>query len=1112
MRKRNLLAGWMGLVMLFTTLTALPITVAAEITTETLLADTVAQKTFDFTQSPTNYDWKYWGASTVPSITEADGLIVSSTSTQNYVAYDTASASGAYGSYYHFNKGAVAHLKLTRTDDHGLQTTDGKTPEARLVLWGGGVQRCIKIFPNKITMDGAANTTETDRTVTASSAEFLGFTKGESMELIVKSLGDRTVSHTTASGTEAFTYSNSVTVYGKTESGSWQELFTTEGAATSGTYTAPRIDLAAQKGATYSAEFLRIYEATTSTNALLANTKLLQDFPFQAEESLFDGSFQNSATASDDLSNGLHVESQITSQTDNTTVSSKYMLSQSYGTDYHFEEGAVAHFKITRRDNYGDSWLAGPVGGQWPVKPEARLFLWGDGYQRCLKIFPTQFTMEGAANTTETGRNATASSASFTGFTKDQPLEILMKNVGTLTRTYGGTEYTYDNCITVYGKEDGGTWQELLTCEGRKADSFTGARIDFEAQKGAAFDVEFLTLYEAGLTTEKLLTGTEEMQFLNFKETAGLCGGSFTNTTTGSAASESGMNLISTSSASVEYRKTMSYGTDYHFTEGDVMHLKLTRTDEISGNSPNIIVTLNGDGSANGIRNRIEIYPHRIYYKQKSGSMEMVTRQDNTGVNFHLFENGTATEILLKHVGTRTLNNVTYDHCVQIYTKSGDGIWTDWGISNGSQAVADTNMLKITASAGAAATIDFFRLYKPKNLLPTTVTTLAQDGKYVGDYFGEGGLTATTSISDVKEEMTISLYMALYQNNQLILADVDKKTFSVGQKGDLSCTLDVKEKHLADAEVKVFLWNGMTPLQDTISLTTLSEATTTEELLRFYPGWTQKMATFDFDDGYTDTRTTDEDLINLFKKYGARATFNLMTDQYKGQEALTAKIKALYDMNQGMEVANHTSAHLHFVDDCNSDADAYTAQIGEGKDFLEDLFGYDIKGFVYPYYNPANETVYQYLKEEGFLYGRNNRGDDSFVPETDFLNWTQTSRRPYGHTDGSKSYATLAGEYVNLDTQGELTEFSLWAHSYSDFKVNGVNDWSAIEDTLEILKTENIWYATNVEYVEYLNAIRGLETTENSVTNPSSHVTVYLLINRRPITLAPGETYTVSAQ
>jgi hypothetical protein len=83
--------------------------------------------------------------------------------------------------------------------------------------------------------------------------------------------------------------------------------------------------------------------------------------------------------------------------------------------------------------------------------------------------------------------------------------------------------------------------------------------------------------------------------------------------------------------------------------------------------------------------------------------------------------------------------------------------------------------------------------------------------------------------------------------------------------------------------------------------------------------------------------------------------------------------------------------------------------------------------------------------------------------------------------------------------------FYLWGHSY-EFEQR--NNWSHLNDLLKILSgKEDIWYATNIEIYEYVEAYERLVSSANGnvIYNPTAK-TIWFTVDGEHYKLASGET------
>jgi len=123
-----------------------------------------------------------------------------------------------------------------------------------------------------------------------------------------------------------------------------------------------------------------------------------------------------------------------------------------------------------------------------------------------------------------------------------------------------------------------------------------------------------------------------------------------------------------------------------------------------------------------------------------------------------------------------------------------------------------------------------------------------------------------------------------------------------------------------------------------------------------------------WDDGVAgDIRLTE-----LFRKYGARATFNLNPGLHGVHRSPggssraklgRAEMRTVYD---GFEIGNHTMTHPHLE---ALDPKTARAEILDARKWLQDFFGQPVTGFAYPF-GTWNPLVVDLLAGAGHHYGR----------------------------------------------------------------------------------------------------------------------------------------------
>ncbi len=273
-----------------------------------------------------------------------------------------------------------------------------------------------------------------------------------------------------------------------------------------------------------------------------------------------------------------------------------------------------------------------------------------------------------------------------------------------------------------------------------------------------------------------------------------------------------------------------------------------------------------------------------------------------------------------------------------------------------------------------------------------------------------------------------------------------------------------------------------------------------------WPKGRRKAFTLSYDDGVTQ----DIRLIEMFNKYGVKATFNLNPGLFgQGGRVAAGKkevphIKLSRDevttVFKGHEMAAHGQYHKCMV---GMDMARCVDEILESRKELEKLEGKPITGFAYAF-GAYDEVVVKALEASGISYARTIEATYKFELPKNFLTW-----HPTCHHDDEKIYE-LADEflsdgfYFSLMTPAKL--FYVWGHSY-EFDQN--NNWDHIEELInKVAGYDNVWYATNGEIREYVAAYQRMIYTSDGKTvyNPSA-IPVYLggTFTKEYIEVLPGQ-------
>lgn len=218
----------------------------------------------------------------------------------------------------------------------------------------------------------------------------------------------------------------------------------------------------------------------------------------------------------------------------------------------------------------------------------------------------------------------------------------------------------------------------------------------------------------------------------------------------------------------------------------------------------------------------------------------------------------------------------------------------------------------------------------------------------------------------------------------------------------------------------------------------------------------RKALTFSYDDGIEQ----DRKLVEIFNKYGMKATFNLNTGiqtpesnfEIEGVYINRMKQEGLEELYRGHEIATHGLTHA-----------APTGMTKEqlDKEFLTDMsnieriYGTYPVGMAYAYGCVGDEVV-KYLKSIGIKYGRTVEASHSFEIPKEPLKLKATC-----HHDDDMLFE-LAEKFLKAEPkENEQMLFYVWGHSY-EFDVN--NNWDRIEEFCKMMSGKaDIFYGTNRE-------------------------------------------------
>lgn len=262
-----------------------------------------------------------------------------------------------------------------------------------------------------------------------------------------------------------------------------------------------------------------------------------------------------------------------------------------------------------------------------------------------------------------------------------------------------------------------------------------------------------------------------------------------------------------------------------------------------------------------------------------------------------------------------------------------------------------------------------------------------------------------------------------------------------------------------------------------------------------FPGFRLKALTLSYDDG----RIYDRDMIRILNRYGVKATFNLNSGFFGRDSYVTAE--EIAELYQGHEVASHTLTHPYIPEITNTQL---LREIIRDRENLEQLCGYVVEGFAYPFGMKDAEREPEAVKACGLRYARTTIATGSFGIPKDFLRWETTCH----HTD--PRLMEITDRFLSPINTGRIWEarprlFYLWGHSY---EFNDNHNWDLLESFCQkVAGKDDTWYAVNKDIVNYMEAYRTLRISADGgmVHNPSA-IPVYALVNGESIVFEPGKT------
>lgn len=223
-----------------------------------------------------------------------------------------------------------------------------------------------------------------------------------------------------------------------------------------------------------------------------------------------------------------------------------------------------------------------------------------------------------------------------------------------------------------------------------------------------------------------------------------------------------------------------------------------------------------------------------------------------------------------------------------------------------------------------------------------------------------------------------------------------------------------------------------------------------------FPQGRHKALTMSYDDG----TLSDKRLVELFNRTGIKGTFHINSGLFgEGNRLTEEEASTLYE---GHEVSAHTLTHPTIA---RSPREQIVYEITEDRKRLEQMVGYTVRGMSYPN-GSYNQEIKEMLPYLGIEYARVVQTTGGFGMPDDWHEWKATCHH-------NKQLMEHAKTFVELHKSQYLYLMYVWGHSY---EFDHDNNWELIEQFCEYVGgRDNIWFATNLEITDYMNAYKQLK-------------------------------------
>ncbi len=257
-----------------------------------------------------------------------------------------------------------------------------------------------------------------------------------------------------------------------------------------------------------------------------------------------------------------------------------------------------------------------------------------------------------------------------------------------------------------------------------------------------------------------------------------------------------------------------------------------------------------------------------------------------------------------------------------------------------------------------------------------------------------------------------------------------------------------------------------------------------------FPNGARKALTMSYDDG----KYYDRQLVEIFNKYGIKGTFHINAGYLNDKKKDRIDDTEVAELYKGHEISAHGFTHRTLA---IAPRELQVAEVIKDRLALEKLAGYPVRGMSYPNGLFTDDTV-AILKACGIEYCRVVETTGTFALPQDLMRWHGTCH----HNDNLLDYAQA---FIDQPHKNRPHLMYVWGHA-KEFEVDG--KWDMIEEFCKMTGgRDDIWYATNIEIADYLNALKQLRFSADCsmVYNPTAFRLCFTK-DKEPTYIEAGET------